>query len=197
MLKAPLPRGTPYRDLCRSVLDTLPATGVEGPDFQLGATRVFLREAMHRELENNRSDRLRNAAVIVQKNVRGMLARKELQRKKRAAVKIQSAWKAHHQHKRYKHLKNGAIQLQALYRGRKQRKIYNKLKAELKRRRNMDRAHRERQQKALVAEQERSHVVQLDVPAELAFIFSKLDGWSSVHGDRHLVKVVGTVPGNY
>lgn len=35
MLKSPLPRGTPYRDLCRSVLDTLPATGVEGADFQV------------------------------------------------------------------------------------------------------------------------------------------------------------------
>lgn len=195
MLKSPLPRGTPYRDLCRNVLDTLPATGVEGPDFQLGATRVFLREALHRTLEGGRSDRLRKAAVAIQKNVRGMLARKNLQRKKRAAIKIQSNWKRHRQQKKYKNLKNGTVQLQALFRGRRQRKLYHKLKSDLKRRQGIEKAKRERHQKVLAAEQERNHVVQLDVPAELAFIFSKLDGWNPIHGDRHLVKVVGTVPG--
>lgn len=199
MLKNPLPRGTPYRDLCRSVLEALPATGIDGPDFQLGATRVFLREAMHRVLENNRSGRLRDAAVVIQRNVRNMLTNKQSQRKKRAAVKIQAQWKGYRQRKKYHNLKKGAIQLQALYRGHRQRNIYNKLKAELQRRRNAERAHRtqrERQQKAMAVEQERSsHLVQLDVPAELAFIFSKLDGWTSLHGDRHLVKVVGTVPG--
>lgn len=195
MLKAPLPRGTPYRDLCRSVLETIPATGVDGPDFQLGATRVFLREAIHRVLETNRSERQRDAAVIIQRNVRKMLSKKHSLRRKRAATKIQSVWKGYRDRKRYRHLKRGTVQLQALYRGRRQRKMYQKLKAELQRRRNMERAQRERHQKAMATEQERSHVVQLDVPAELAFIFSKLDGWNSLHGDRHLVKVVGTVPG--
>lgn len=195
MLKSPLPRGTPYRDLCRSVLEVIPATGVDGPDFQLGATRVFLREAIHRILEGNRSERLRDAAVVIQRNARKMLANKHLLRRKRAATKIQTAWKGYRDRTRYNAIKKGTVKLQALYRGRRQRKIYQKLKAELQRRRNMERAQRERQQKAIVAEQERNHAVQLDVPAELAFIFSKLDGWNHLHGDRHLVKVVGTVPG--
>lgn len=195
MMRNPLPRGTPYRDLCRNVLDTLPATGVEGPDFQLGATRVFLREALHRALEGGRSERHRNAAVVIQKNVRAMLARKRLQRQKRAAVKIQSYWKGQRQAKQYANLKRGTVKLQALYRGRRQRKVYNRIKNDMKRRIGAERVQRERHQKALAAEQERSHVVHLDVPAELAFMFSKMDGWNPVHGDRHLVKVVGTVPG--
>lgn len=195
MMKAPLPRGTPYRDLCRNVLDSLPGTGVEGPDFQLGATRVFLREALHRTLEGGRSDRHREAAVVIQKNVRGMLARKRLHRQKRAATKIQSFWKGRYQARRYANLKRGTVQMQALYRGRRQRKLYNKMKNDLKRRIGAERAHRERHQKALAADQERNHVVHLDVPAELAFMFSKMDGWNPIHGDRHLVKVVGTVPG--
>lgn len=195
MLKPPLPRGTPYRDLCRNVLDTLPGTGIEGPDFQLGATRVFLREALHRTLETSRAERLRKAAIVIQRNVRGMLARKRKERKKRAAITIQKVWRGHRQRQRYRRLKNGTIQLQALYRGRKQRKVYNKLKSELKRRRNMENAQRNRQQKAISHETERNHMVQLDVPAELAFIFSKMDDWTPLHGDRHLVKVVGTVPG--
>lgn len=195
MIKGPLPRGTPYRELCRSVLDNLARTGIEGPDFQLGATRVFLREAQHRTLESGRSERLRNAAVIIQRNVRGMLSRKKLQRKKRAVVKIQSAWRGHHHRRRYQNLKKGTIQMQALFRGRKQRKLYNKLKSEMKRRRGVEKAQRERQQQKIIKEQERTNVIHLDVPAELAFMFSKMDGWSPLHGDRHLVKVVGTVPG--
>lgn len=195
MIKGPLPRGTPYRELCRSVLDNLPRTGIEGPDFQLGATRVFLREAQHRTLESARSERLRNAAVIIQRNVRGMLARKKLQRKKRAVVKIQTAWRGHHHRRRYQNLKRGTIQMQALFRGRKQRKLYNKLKSEMKRRRGVEKAARERQQQKIIKEQERTNVIHLDVPAELAFMFSKMDGWTALHGDRNLVKVVGTVPG--
>lgn len=195
MIKGPLPRGTPYRELCRSVLDHLPRTGIEGPDFQLGATRVFLREAQHRTLESGRSERLRNAAVIIQRNVRGMLARKKLQRKKKAVVKIQTAWRGHYHKRRYQRLKKGTVQMQALFRGRKQRKLYNKLKAEMKRRRGVEKAQRERQQQKIIKEQERTSVIHLDVPAELAFMFSKMDGWSPLHGDRHLVKVVGTVPG--
>ena len=195
MMRAPLPRGTPYRELCRNVLEALPRTGIEGPDYQLGATRVFLREAQHRTLESSRSERLRNAAIVIQRNVRGMLSRKKSQRTKRAAVKIQSAWRGYYQQKRYSNLKRGAIKLQALHRGRRQRKLYHKLKAEMKRRRGVEKAQRERQQQKLVKEQERNHIVHLDVPAELAFMFSKLDGWNPVHGDRHLVKVVGTVPG--
>ncbi|GAB0087709.1 unconventional myosin-XV [Sergentomyia squamirostris] len=196
MLKAPIPRGTPYRELCRMVLDTLPKTNTEGPDFQLGATRVFLREALHRILESGRSERLRNAAVVVQKHVRGMLARKRLQRQRRAVVKIQSVWRGRRQKRKFQNLKTATVKAQALYRGKVQRRRYTMLKSELKRRRDAERAQRERlAQKLAKEQQERSPVVHLDVPAELAFIFSKIDGWNAIHGDRHLVKVVGTVPG--
>ncbi|XP_055693638.1 unconventional myosin-XV isoform X1 [Lutzomyia longipalpis] len=196
MLKTPIPRGTPYRELCRMVLEALPKTNTEGPDFQLGATRVFLREELHRILENGRSERLRNAAVVVQKHVRGMLARKRLQRQRQAAVRIQSVWRGKRQRKKFSNLRSATIKAQALYRGKVQRKRYGMLKAEMRRRRDIERSQRERMAQRLAKEQaERSPVVHLDVPAELAFIFSKIEGWNAVHGDRHLVKVVGTVPG--
>lgn len=197
MIKSPLPRGTPYRELCRSVLEQLPRTGIEGPDFQLGATRVFLREAQHRQLESSRSERLRKAAIVIQRNARGMLARKQLQRKKNAAIKIQSVWRGHNQNKRYRKLKRGTVQCQALFRGRQQRKLFRKLKTEMKRRKGVEKAQKERQQQKIVKQeqQERTHAIHLDVPAELAFMFSKIDNWNPLHGDRHLVKVVGTVPG--
>lgn len=195
MLRGPLPRGTPYRDLCRNVLEALPGTGIEGPDFQLGATRVFLREAQHRALESGRSERLRTAAVIIQRHVRGMMTRKKIRSRRQAATRIQAVWRGHRQRRNFGELRRGAVTVQALFRGRRQRKQYEQLKVEMKRRRAAEKAKRERQQQQIVKEQERNQVVHLDVPAELAFMFSKMDGWQPVHGDRHLVKVVGTVPG--
>ncbi|XP_062707917.1 unconventional myosin-XV [Aedes albopictus] len=196
MLKTPLPRGTPYRELCRFVLDSLPGTNTEGPDFQLGATRVFLREALHRTLEASRSERLRIAAVTIQKNVRGMLSRKRIQRQNRGAVTIQKAWRGYKDRKNYVMLKRGVVKAQALYRGRVQRKRYAKLKVEMKRRRDAERMQKERAAQNLAKEQvERNTSALLDIPAELVFIFSKSENWSGQQNDRHLVKVVGTVPG--
>jgi myosin-15 len=200
MLKTPIPRGTPYRDLCRYVLDALPHTNTEGPDFQLGATRVFLREALHRVLENSRADRLKNAAVVIQKNVRKMIERRRMQRKKRGAILIQKAWRGYRHRKQYKNLKKATVKAQALYRGKLERKNYEKKKNDLKRRRDLEKQQKEKavqkvQKEQQERSQERNQIIHLDVPAELAFIFSKVENWTPVHGDRHLVKVVGTVPG--
>ncbi|XP_058458630.1 unconventional myosin-XV isoform X2 [Malaya genurostris] len=196
MLKMPLPRGTPYRELSRFVLDLLAGTNNEGPDFQLGATRVFLREALHRTLEGSRSDRLRVAAITIQKHVRGMLARKRIQRRKRGAVAIQKLWRGYRERKKFLSLKKGVVKAQALYRGHAQRIRYAKLRIELTRRRDIERINKERVAQNLAKEQvERNSSAYLDIPAELVFIFSKSEYWSGQHNDRHLVKVVGTVPG--
>ncbi|EDS42951.1 myosin xv [Culex quinquefasciatus] len=114
MLRTPLPRGTPYRELSRFVLESLPGTNTEGPDFQLGATRVFLRESLHRVLEAIRSEKLRLAAVIIQKNVRGMLARKRMYRQQRGATAIQKQWRGYRERKKYVSLKTGIVKAQAI-----------------------------------------------------------------------------------
>lgn len=46
-----------------------------GADYQLGAARVFIREALHRALERTRADKLRAAATKLQAEIRGYLAR--------------------------------------------------------------------------------------------------------------------------
>ncbi|XP_052871852.1 unconventional myosin-XV [Anopheles cruzii] len=196
LMKAPLPKGTPYRELCRFVLDALPGTTTEGPDFQLGATRVFLREALHRTLESSRADRLRVAAVTIQRNVRGMLARKKVQREVRGAIAIQRYWRGYRERNRFLTIRHGVIRYQALFKGHLQRKRYAKLKSELKRRREAERLKKERTAQRLAKEQvDRGSSVPLDIPAELAFIFSKSENWAGQQCDRNLVKVVGTVPG--
>uniref|UniRef100_A0A1A9WX21 Myosin motor domain-containing protein n=1 Tax=Glossina brevipalpis TaxID=37001 RepID=A0A1A9WX21_9MUSC len=196
LMRTPLPRGTPYRELCRILLESMPSTSIEGPDYQLGATRIFLREALHRILETGRSDCLKTAAVVIQKNVRGMLVRRLVSRKKVAAIRIQSKWRGYRERKNFQALLKAVLKAQALWRGKLGRKHVEKLRVEHKRRLEAQKAQKEREAKKLARENlERSQLSYLDIPAELAFIYSKIDGWTPLHGDRHLVKVVGTVPG--
>jgi myosin XV len=193
-MKKPIPRGIPYRDICRLILESRPQAN---EDYQIGATRVFIRERLHRVLENGRADRLKNAAVVIQRNVRGLLNKKRKQREQQSAIMIQRNWKGYQERKKFNELRNGVVKAQALFRGQKERKRYAKIKNELKRRRDVEKVQKERAVQRMQKEQmhERNQVVHLDVPAELAFIFSKIDNYQPVHGDRHLVKVLGTIPG--
>lgn len=71
---------------------------------------------------------------------------------------------------------------QKIYRGKKQREKYKVLKEEMAKRAEIERASRERAKaKQQREEQERTTravagVNHLEIPAELAFIYSKLDG---------------------
>lgn len=192
---------------------------IAGPDYQLGATRVFLRESLERKLETKRTDCLRDAAVVIQKNIRGYIARKNFRNLKRGAVVIQRNWRGYRQRKQYKKVKNGIVKAQALYRGKLERKRYAMRKAEYKRRKEAERLAQERaKQKAAAREKEKERqaaaaaaasaavvvtrpapapsVHHLEIPAELAFIFSKLEGYTPLHTERNLVKVVGGVAGS-
>lgn len=195
LLKRPISRGTPYRELCRQVLDSFPSNNEH--DFQLGAARVFLRESLHRKLERGRNQRLHRAAIIIQRNARSVLLKKKGQSQQKSAIMIQKVMRGYVQRKRYQNMRTGIVKLQALYRGGKERKRYERVKHEMRRMKEAkqirERAVHRAPPKAHVTE--KSSIVHLDVPAELAFIFSKLDGWVQIHGDRNLVKVVGTVPG--
>lgn len=61
-----LPRGAPFRELCRAILDQAAGHHSHRHDYQLGTTRVFMRENLERRLEKDRADILRQAAVTVQ-----------------------------------------------------------------------------------------------------------------------------------
>ncbi|VEN63077.1 unnamed protein product [Callosobruchus maculatus] len=208
-LLARIPRGAPFRDLCRSILEKMPHTGTEGPDYQLGTTRVFLRENLQRQLEIKRGESLKDAAVLIQKHMRGYLARKRYRKLKRSAITIQKHWRGHRQMMQYYKIRRGIIKAQALYRGRLERKRFAKRKAEFRRRveaekvakeRAKQRAAREAQlqaqaQRAVAKTPNKSNASYLEIPAELAFIFSKLESYNPPHTEKNLMKVLGGING--
>lgn len=90
-----------------------------------------------------------------------------------------------------------------MVRGRRERKRYAARKAEFKRRVEAEKLAQERARQRAAKEareaqqrpQAKTSVHHLEIPAELAFIFSKLEGYNPPHTERNLVKVVGGVNG--
>ncbi|XP_012058460.1 PREDICTED: unconventional myosin-XV [Atta cephalotes] len=198
-----LPRGAPNKELCRIILDKAALKEAQS-QYQLGLTRVFLRESLERALEYNRALILERAAITVQRYTRGFLARRRFLNISRSTVLIQAVYRGYRERKQFRAMKKGVLMAQKLYRGRKQREAFKILKEEMTKRAEIERASKERAKaKQQREEQERTSravagVNHLEIPAELAFIYSKLDDWQPTHTERNLLKVVGQViPINY
>ncbi|KAI4498543.1 hypothetical protein M0802_006249 [Mischocyttarus mexicanus] len=193
-----LPRGAPNKELCRLILDKAAPKEAQS-QYQLGLTRVFLRESLERTLEYNRALILERAAITVQRYTRGFLARRRFLNVSRSTVIIQAAYRGYRERKKFHDLKRGVLMAQKLYRGKIQREKFNVLKEEMAKRAEIERASKERAKaKQQREEQERASravagVNHLEIPAELAFIYSKLDDWQPTHTERNLLKVVGQV----
>lgn len=110
--------------------------------YQLGLTKIFFRAGMLAFLENLRTNRLNDSAIMIQKNLkavyyrkrylqardavlmfqsatRGFLARKRAAdaRRVRAAVTIQRVWRGSKQRKAFHVIRNNVISAQALAKG--------------------------------------------------------------------------------
>ncbi|XP_076381482.1 unconventional myosin 10A isoform X3 [Megalopta genalis] len=193
-----LPRGAPNKELCRIILDKAASKEAQS-QYQLGLTRVFLRESLERTLEYNRALILERAAITVQRYTRGFLARRRFLNISRSTVLIQAVYRGYRERKKFRATKRGALMAQKMYRGKKQREKFKVLKEEMTKRAEIERASKERAKaKQQREEQERTSravagVNHLEIPAELAFIYSKLDDWQPTHTERNLLKVVGQV----
>ncbi|XP_069480944.1 unconventional myosin-Vc isoform X2 [Ambystoma mexicanum] len=74
------------KQICKNVLQRLIQ---DANQYQFGRTKIFFRAGQVAFLEKLRSDRLRNACVTIQKNIRGWVQRKKFLRVKKAVIVIQ------------------------------------------------------------------------------------------------------------
>ncbi|XP_070579495.1 unconventional myosin-XV-like isoform X12 [Ptychodera flava] len=195
------------KEICQTIMNRMGSKYEK--QYQLGSTKVFLREALEADLEYERSILLKHATIIIQKYVRAYLARKHYLQMQKSAVTIQSYTRKMIERRRYKKMRQGYIKLQALYKAKRQRQAYLRFLEE-NRRREEERKRRAATAKATTTTtttttsvdahqpikpilRKHSGVAHLEVPYELAFIFSKIDEWTPVHSERNVVKVVGKV----
>ncbi|CAF0777038.1 unnamed protein product [Brachionus calyciflorus] len=127
------------KETCENILISLIKDETK---YQFGKSKIFFQAGQVAYLEKLRSDKLKSAGIMIQKHIRGwlarskfnkikksclliqcqsrgLLARRLLKHKKetRAAITIQSNWRAYMARKKYLKIKMDCVKLQSLCRG--------------------------------------------------------------------------------
>ncbi|KAJ6021647.1 hypothetical protein N7540_007151 [Penicillium herquei] len=131
------------RDMCHAILrKALGDANNQQDKYQLGLTKIFFRAGMLAFLENLRTSRLNECAIMIQKNlrckyyrrrylearesilttqafIRGFLARQQAQeiRRTKAATTIQRVWRGQKERKRYTQIRKNFILFQSVTKG--------------------------------------------------------------------------------
>ncbi|TKS83183.1 Unconventional myosin-VIIa [Collichthys lucidus] len=93
-------------------------------DWQIGKTKIFLKDHHDMELEIERDKAITDKVIRIQKSVRGLKERTNFLRLRRAVIFIQKVWRGYQCRKNYKIMQSGFLRLQAVYRSRKHYKSY-------------------------------------------------------------------------
>ncbi|XP_036321270.1 myosin-VIIa [Rhagoletis pomonella] len=107
-----------HRTECRSATARICATVLGKSDYQLGNTKVFLKDAHDLFLEQERDRVLTRKILILQRSIRGWVYRRRYLRMRAAVITIQRFWKGYAQRQRYRQMRVGYMRLQALIRSR-------------------------------------------------------------------------------
>ncbi|KAJ8363625.1 hypothetical protein SKAU_G00124560 [Synaphobranchus kaupii] len=94
-----------------ALLDTIP--GAEEGQYQLGLTKVFLKEALYQQVDDRWSSTQTWAAITIQRNIRGFICRRNFRFFKQKAIVLQSHIRGHQARKYYKRLKQSFTQFWA------------------------------------------------------------------------------------
>ncbi|XP_020564813.1 unconventional myosin-VIIa-like isoform X2 [Oryzias latipes] len=95
-------------------------------DWQIGKTKIFLKDQHDMQLEIDRDKAITNKVILIQKSVRGLQARKNFLRLRSAVTVLQKAWRGYQCRKKYRIMKTGFLRLQAVCRSRKYYRSYRK-----------------------------------------------------------------------
>ena len=123
--------------ICQAVLGTA--------DYQLGKTKVFLKDAQDVYLEQLREQVLARKILILQKCIRGWAQRRKFNRQRASALVIQAQWRGYNQRRKYKTMKLGFMRLQAMYQARLLSHRYNILRNKITNLQRYCRSHLARQ----------------------------------------------------
>lgn len=119
-----LPVTDDFKGKCEALLCSYDCTRKE---WQLGKTKVFIRESLEQKLEKHRGAAVYKCAMVIQAHVLGYLARKQYQRTRSMAVVIQKNYRALLWRRRYVLLREATIRLQAQCRGVLARRLHRQL----------------------------------------------------------------------
>ncbi|XP_030063162.1 unconventional myosin-X [Microcaecilia unicolor] len=144
-----------------------------GTEWQLGKTKVFLRESLEHKLEKLREVEVFRAAMIIQAHLLGYVARKRYRKVLHCVVVIQKNYRAFLWRRKFLRLRQSAITFQKRLRGQIARRMYKKLREQKKReeeeerRRKEEERERQRREAELLAQQAEEARKQQELAARL------------------------------
>ncbi|KAM5158485.1 unconventional myosin-X [Mantella aurantiaca] len=136
---------------CETLLHLHDATNTE---WQMGRTKVFLRESLENKLEKQREVEVFKAALIIQSHIMGFMARKQYRKVLHCIVVIQKNYRAFLWRTKFLHLKKAALTFQKQLRGQLARRLYKQLR-EQKRKEEEEKKRREEEERRRREEEER------------------------------------------
>ncbi|KAK5861180.1 hypothetical protein PBY51_022595 [Eleginops maclovinus] len=124
--------------------------------WQLGKTKVFLKEALEQRLEKEREEVRRRAGMVIRAHILSYVARKQYKRVQSSVVTIQKNYRAHFWRRVFLRLRFATIVLQKYHRGQRARSLYRQLMEEKqKREEEEERKRREEEEERRRVEEER------------------------------------------
>ncbi|KAM3604889.1 uncharacterized protein V6R79_017518 [Siganus canaliculatus] len=133
------PRGS-----CQQLLQLYDSGATE---WQLGKTKVFLRESLEHRLEKQRETEVLKAAMIIQAHIMGYMARKQYRKLLQCIVVIQKNYRAFYWRRKFLLLRWAALTFQKRVRGQLARRAYSQLLEERRRRRREEEEEEERRRR--------------------------------------------------
>ncbi|XP_077514551.1 unconventional myosin-VIIa ck isoform X2 [Amblyomma americanum] len=103
---------------CRAATARITAAVLGKADYQMGKTKVFLKDAHDLFLEQERDRVLTRKILILQKAIRGWYYRRRFLKMRQSSLTIQRCFRAYLQRKRFLAMRTGYQRLQALIRSR-------------------------------------------------------------------------------
>ncbi|CAL8107310.1 unnamed protein product [Orchesella dallaii] len=103
---------------CRAATSRICQAVLGKTDYQLGKTKVFLKDAHDLFLEQERDRVLTKKILILQRNIKAWYYRRRFTRMRTSAVIVQKHVRGYLQRRRYLKMRNGYMRLQALIRSR-------------------------------------------------------------------------------
>uniref|UniRef100_A0A0L8FWF9 Myosin-VIIa n=1 Tax=Octopus bimaculoides TaxID=37653 RepID=A0A0L8FWF9_OCTBM len=107
-----------HKENCREASYKILQIVLKNADYQLGKTKVFLKDAQDVFLEQQREEVMTHKILIIQKTIRAWAVRRRFVQMRNGVIVIQRSWKAFEARRRFRRMKYGYMRLQALSRAR-------------------------------------------------------------------------------
>ncbi|XP_060899643.1 unconventional myosin-X [Labrus mixtus] len=137
-------------------------------DWQLGKTKVFLRESLEHRLEKQRELEVLKAGMIIQAHVMGYMARKQYRKLLQCIVVIQKNYRAFYWRRKFLLLRWAALTFQKRVRGQLARRAFSQLLEDRRRRMEEEERRRRKEEEEMERERQRLEAERLAAEAEEA-----------------------------